>query len=86
MGQYLTLEYKKKWLNKNQLAGEYDQESKEFMSLCKNLNTYDGVCTVNFFDGRSEVGCPTISIMPGQGFLWLWLDKEMFDFFPSECF
>ena len=86
---YLTQEYKQimlEWFNEKQREGHFDEEGKEIMHLCNELNTYNGVCTVYFSVGRLGVEYPAISVMPGQGFLWLWLDQEMFDLFHRNAF
>ncbi len=73
-------------LNEKKREGEFYGQSKEIMKLCQELNTYDGVCVVDFSAGRLEVGYSASSVMPGQGFLWLWLEKKMFDLFHQNAF
>lgn len=86
---YLIPKHKRiilKWFKEKQREGQFDEEGEEILHLCNELNAYDGVCTVYFSVGHLDVEYPAISVMPGQGFLWLWLDKEMFDLFHRNAF
>lgn len=86
---YLKPDYKHillEWSNEKQREGHFDEEGEEIRHLCNELNTYDGVCVVYFSAGLLDVEYPAISVRPGQGFLWLWLDKEMFNRFHRNAF
>ncbi|MCY3680331.1 MAG: hypothetical protein OXH16_02960 [Gemmatimonadetes bacterium] len=86
---YLIPKYKKimiEWFNQKQREGHFAGEGKKIRHLCNELNAYDGVCTVYFSVGRLEAEYPAIGVMPGQGFLWLWLDQEMFHLFHRNVF
>ena len=85
---YLTPKHKQIMLefNRKQWKGQFDEEGEQIMHLCNELNSYDGVCAVYFSAGRLDVEYPAINVMPGQGFLWLWLDKEMFNRFHRNAF
>ncbi len=86
---YLKPDYKQimlEWSNEKQREGQWDEEGEQIRRLCNALNSYNGVCAVYFSAGCLEVEYPAISIMPGQGFLWLWLDREVFNRFHRNAF